>query len=109
MLATPHDRCVFRRCCRRPTKFLRRSANFASSGNESLHLRTRRAIRRLDKAPHEHKQEFVIGGYIPGAHGFDALLVRVYENKELILVAKVKDAFVPRIRDELFPALKPGI
>ena len=54
-------------------------------------------------------QDFVIGGYIPGAHGFDALLVGVYENKEFIFVAKVKDGFVPRIRDELFPALKPGI
>ena len=51
-------------------------------------------------------QEFVIGGYIPGAHGFDALLVGVYEKKELIFVAKVKDGFVPRIRDEIFPALK---
>jgi ATP-dependent DNA ligase len=52
------------------------------------------------------EQEFVIGGYIPGAHGFDALLVGVYENKEFIFVAKVKDGFVPRIRDEIFPALK---
>ena len=52
------------------------------------------------------EQEFVIGGYIPGGHGFDALLVGVYENKNLIFVAKVKDGFVPRIRDELFPALK---
>ena len=52
------------------------------------------------------EQEFVIGGYIPGAHGFDALLVGVYENKELIFVAKVKNGFVPRIRDEIFPALK---
>ena len=34
------------------------------------------------------EQEFVIGGYIPGAHGFDALLVGVYENKQLIVVAK---------------------
>ena len=42
----------------------------------------------------------------PGARGFDALLVGVYENKELIFVAKVKNGFVPRIRDELFPALK---
>ena len=50
------------------------------------------------------EQEFVIGGYIPGTHGFDALLVGVYENKELIFVAKVKNGFVPRIRDELFPA-----
>jgi DNA ligase D-like protein (predicted ligase) len=51
-------------------------------------------------------QEFVIGGYIPGAHGFDTLLVGVYENEELVFVAKVKDGFVPRIRDEIFPALK---
>ena len=52
------------------------------------------------------EQEFVIGGYIPGARGFDALLVGVYENKQLIFVAKVKNGFVPRIRDEIFPALK---
>ena len=52
------------------------------------------------------EQEFVIGGYIPGARGFDALLVGVYEKKDLMFVAKVKNRFVPRIRDELFPALK---
>jgi ATP-dependent DNA ligase len=52
------------------------------------------------------EQEFVIGGYIPGARGFDALLVGVYEKKRLIFAAKVKNGFVPRIRDELFPALK---
>ena len=52
------------------------------------------------------EQEFVIGGYVPGARGFDALLVGVYENKQLIFVAKVKNGFVPRIRDEFFPALK---
>lgn len=52
------------------------------------------------------EQEFVIGGYIPGARGFDALFVGVYERRELIFVAKVKNGFVPRVRDELFPALK---
>ena len=52
------------------------------------------------------EQEFVIGGYVPGARGFDALLVGVYEKKELIFVAKVKNGFVPRVRDEIFPALK---
>ena len=52
------------------------------------------------------EQEFVIGGYIPGSRGFDALLIGVYENKELIFVAKVKNGFLSRIRDELFPALK---
>jgi len=44
------------------------------------------------------EQEFVIGGCIPGARGFDALLVGVYENKELKFVAKVTNGFVPRIR-----------
>ena len=40
------------------------------------------------------------------AHEFDALLVGVYEKKQLIFVAKVKNGFVPRIRDEIFPTLK---
>ena len=44
------------------------------------------------------EQEFVIGGFVTGARGFDALLVGVYEKKELIFVAKVKNGFVPRIR-----------
>ena len=52
------------------------------------------------------EQEFVIGGYVPGTRGFDALLVGVYEKKELILVAKVKNGFVPRIRDELLRPLR---
>jgi bifunctional non-homologous end joining protein LigD len=41
------------------------------------------------------EQEFIIGGYIPGARGFDALLVGVYEKKEFVFVAKVKDGFIP--------------
>jgi bifunctional non-homologous end joining protein LigD len=52
------------------------------------------------------EQEFVIGGYVPGTRGFDALIVGVYQKKRLIYVAKVKDGFVPRTRDDIFPALK---
>ena len=52
------------------------------------------------------EQEFVIGGYIPGAQGFDALLLGVYESEQLLFVAKVKNGFVPRIRKEIFPALR---
>jgi ATP-dependent DNA ligase len=48
------------------------------------------------------EQEFVIGGYIPGARGFDALLVGVYESKKLVFVAKVKNGFVPSSRRD-FP------
>jgi bifunctional non-homologous end joining protein LigD len=46
------------------------------------------------------EQEFVIGGYIPGARGFDALLVGVNENERFIFVAKVM------LLDE-FAALSP--
>lgn len=52
------------------------------------------------------EQEFVIGGYVPGARGFDGLLVGVYEKKRFIFVAKVKNGFVPRLRDEMLPALR---
>ena len=52
------------------------------------------------------EQEFVIGGYIPGARGFDVMLVGVYEKKDLMFVAKVKNGFVSRIRDDHFPTLK---
>jgi bifunctional non-homologous end joining protein LigD len=51
---------------------------------------------RTDRA-----QEFVIGGYIPGGRAFDSLLVGVYENKKIRFVAKVKNGFVPRLRDEI--------
>lgn len=54
----------------------------------------------------DREQEFVIGGYTPGARGFDALLVGVHESKGLRFVAKVKDGFVPRIRDEIFAKLE---
>jgi bifunctional non-homologous end joining protein LigD len=52
------------------------------------------------------EQEFVIGGYVPGARGFDALLVGVYESERLVFVAKVKNGFLPRTRDEITPLLK---
>jgi hypothetical protein len=60
----------------------------------------------MGQAPREPRAGVVIGGYIPGAHGFDALLIGVYETEELIFVAKVKSGFVPWIRNEIFPALK---
>jgi bifunctional non-homologous end joining protein LigD len=52
------------------------------------------------------EQEFVIGGYKPGTHGFDSLLVGVYEEKRLMFVARVKNGFVPRLREEIFANFK---
>jgi ATP-dependent DNA ligase len=46
-------------------------------------------------------QELVIGGYIPGALHFDSLLVGYYEGERLIFVAKVRNGFVPRTREQV--------
>ena len=43
-------------------------------------------------------QELVIGGYTPGRHVFDALLVGYYQGPQLIFVAKVRNGFRPRSR-----------
>jgi bifunctional non-homologous end joining protein LigD len=51
-------------------------------------------------------QEFVIGGYIPGTRGFDALIVGVYEGKRLMFVAKVKNGFLPRTQRDILSALR---
>jgi len=53
-----------------------------------------------------NEQEFVVGGYIPGSHGFDALLVGVYENKRLMFVAKVRNGFLSSIRPKILRALE---
>ncbi len=45
-------------------------------------------------------QEFVIGGYTPG-HPFDALIVGYYEGNKLYYAAKVRNGFVPRVRQEV--------
>ena len=57
---------------------------------------------KLDK-----QQEFVVGGYRPGNHGVDALLVGVYEAKELKFAGKVRAGFTPHTRREVFGKLKP--
>ena len=38
-------------------------------------------------------QELVIGGYIPGPRGFDALLVGYYENGKLLFCGKIRNGF----------------
>jgi DNA ligase D-like protein (predicted ligase) len=55
----------------------------------------------------DRQQEFVIGGYRPGTHGVDALLVGYYEDKDLKFAAKVRAGFTPRLRQDVFSRLKP--
>jgi DNA ligase D-like protein (predicted ligase) len=52
-------------------------------------------------------QELVIGGYIPGAHGVDAVVVGYYRGDDLIYVARVRNGFVPASRRQVFTKLKP--
>jgi DNA ligase D-like protein (predicted ligase) len=51
-------------------------------------------------------QEFVIGGFTPGTHGFDALIVGVYIGKDLHFAARVRAGFVPATRREVFAQIR---
>jgi len=52
-------------------------------------------------------QEFVIGGYIPGPHGFDSLMVGYYHGKDLVYAARVRGGFVPMQRRQIFEKIRP--
>jgi bifunctional non-homologous end joining protein LigD len=54
-------------------------------------------------------QELVVGGYIPGAHGVDAIAVGYYRGDDLIYVARVRNGFVPASRRQVFARLMPLI
>ena len=55
----------------------------------------------------DRQQEFVIGGYRPGPHGVDALLVGYYEEGKLRFAGKVRAGFTPHVRREVGGALMP--
>ena len=57
-----------------------------------------------------HKgQEFVIGGYFPGPHGFDSIIVGYYRGKDLMYVARTRNGFVPASRSQVFARLKDKV
>jgi DNA ligase D-like protein (predicted ligase) len=51
-------------------------------------------------------QEFVVGGYTPGGHGFDALIIGFYRGKDLLFAARVRAGFVPATRRQVFAKIK---
>ena len=57
----------------------------------------------------DRQQEFVVGGFRPGPHGVDALLVGYYEGRGLRFGGKVRAGFTPHVRREVLAALKPLI
>jgi DNA ligase D-like protein (predicted ligase) len=52
-------------------------------------------------------QELVIGGYVPGSHGLDSIIVGYYRAKELVYIARVRNGFVPATRRQVFEELRP--
>jgi bifunctional non-homologous end joining protein LigD len=52
-------------------------------------------------------QEFVIGGYFPGPHGIDSLIVGYYDGNRLMYVARTRNGFVPASRRRVFEKLRP--
>ena len=51
-------------------------------------------------------QELVIGGYIPGPHGLDSIIVGFYKGEDLVYVARVRNGLVPASRRQLFHKLR---
>jgi bifunctional non-homologous end joining protein LigD len=51
-------------------------------------------------------QELVIGGYIPGSHGLDSIIVGYYKGNDLIYVGRVRNGFVPASRRQVFEKLR---
>jgi ATP-dependent DNA ligase len=51
----------------------------------------------------------VIGGYTPGPHGLDAIIVGYYRGDDLIYVARTRNGFVPASRRSVFEKLRPLI
>jgi ATP-dependent DNA ligase len=52
-------------------------------------------------------QELVIGGYVPGVHGLDSIIVGYYEGHDMVYVARVRNGFVPASRRHVFGKLQP--
>lgn len=55
----------------------------------------------------ELAQELVIGGYTPGTHGLDTVLVGFYRGDDLYFCASVRAGFVPATRRQVHARLQP--
>jgi DNA ligase D-like protein (predicted ligase) len=51
-------------------------------------------------------QELAIGGYVPGPHGLDSIIVGYYKGDDLVYVARVRNGFVPASRRQVFEKLR---
>ena len=44
----------------------------------------------------------MIGGYVPSGRNFDSIIVGYYAGRELLYVARVRNGFVPSLREAVF-------
>jgi len=51
-------------------------------------------------------EEFIVGGFIPGPHGIDQIVVGRFAGKELKYVASTDDGFVPATRRAVYERIK---
>ncbi len=49
----------------------------------------------------------MIGGFVPGAHGVESIIVSDYKESKLIYVARVRNGFLPQTRRQVFATLQP--
>jgi bifunctional non-homologous end joining protein LigD len=54
----------------------------------------------------QRSEDFIVGGFIPGAHGVDQLVVGVRKDGELHFVDSVKNGFVPTTRRKVQEAIE---
>ena len=54
----------------------------------------------------QRSEDFIVGGFIPGAHGVDQLVVGVRKDGELYFVDSVKNGFVPTTRRKVQEAIE---
>jgi DNA ligase D-like protein (predicted ligase) len=54
----------------------------------------------------QNSDDFLIGGYIPGAHGIDQLIVGEKQNGKFFYIEAIKNGFVAATRERVFEAIK---
>jgi bifunctional non-homologous end joining protein LigD len=54
----------------------------------------------------QQTDEFIVGGYKPGTHGVDELLVGKFSGKQFMFAECVKNGFVPATRRHVHEAIK---
>jgi bifunctional non-homologous end joining protein LigD len=75
-------------------------------GLEGVVAKRRDSVYEPAKCRINRGQEFVVGGFTPGVHGLDSVIVGYYRGKDLVYVARTRNGFVPATRRSVYEKLK---